>query len=397
LSTPTKRPSFSSSRLEFQTPSPPHGLPDLPGPPSSSDEETETERTVATPLRFNGASDTFTKTPRPPGAWASTPAPVTRTASLPAPDHDESDSQYEGGLATPGPSLSRASSFPAQTPRPPGGWMATPTPRKSILKVRFDPQHTELELSATEDFSSTNGHPEESCEVSETGSAAAVEADRVHTPELPSTPVSPSRSPTRSPRRSPTIRVLDAFGRPESKPAKSPKNRNKHQHPVRIVDAMGREVETVEQTIKAEVPDDVPMDHTEALRVVREGVADLAQKLEEFDISSDFVVLDESHLRDLDNASRAARAARDDLKQTYENDRTAQLRASMRRSKSNSEMREVDSRPPSQRIWLWTFIILFQALFIFLIYRFQKKSIRELFLTTYYDPLNPDLHLYAIK
>lgn len=162
--------------------------------------------------------------------------------------------------------------------------MATPTPRKSILKVRFDPQHTELELSATEDFSSTNGHPEESCEVSETGSAAAVEADRVHTPELPSTPVSPSRSPTRSPRRSPTIRVLDAFGRPESKPAKSPKNRNKHQHPVRIVDAMGREVETVEQTIKAEVPDDVPMDHTEALRVVREGVADLAQKLEEFDM-----------------------------------------------------------------------------------------------------------------
>jgi hypothetical protein len=78
--------------------------------------------------------------------------------------------------------------------------------------------------------------------------------------------------------------VLDAFGRPESKPAKSPKNRNKHQHPVRIVDAMGREVETVEQTIKAEVPDDVPMDHTEALRVVREGVADLAQKLEEFDM-----------------------------------------------------------------------------------------------------------------
>lgn len=56
--------------------------------------------------------------------------------------------------------------------------------------------------------------------------------------------------------------------------------------------------------------------------------------------SSDFVVLDESHLRDLDNASRAARAARDDLKQTYENDRTAQLRASMRRSKSNSEVRQ---------------------------------------------------------
>ncbi|KAF7362075.1 hypothetical protein MVEN_00553100 [Mycena venus] len=393
LSTPTKRPSFSSSRMEFQTPSPPKGLPDLPGPPSS-DEETETEQLVATPLRFNGAPDISTKTPRPPGAWASTPASVARTNSLPPPEHDESDSQYEGGLATPVPSLSRASSLPAQTPKPPGGWMATPTPRKSILKVRFDPQqNTELELSATEDFSSTNGHPEESCQVSE---AATGDEDRVHTPELPQTPVSPSRSPTRSPRRSPTIRVVDAFGRPESKRAKSPKNRNKN--PVRIVDAMGREVETVEQTIKVEVPDDVPLNHNEALRVVREGVADLAHKLEEIDISSDFVLLDEDRLRELDNASRAARAAREDLKQTYENDRTAQLQASMRRSKSSSQLaREVDSRSPTPRVWLWTSIILFQALFIFLLYRFQKRSTRELFLTTYYDPFYPDLHLYGIK
>jgi hypothetical protein len=47
---------------------------------------------------------------------------------------------------------------------------------------------------------------------------------------------------------------------------------------------MGREVETVEQTIKTEVSDDVPLNHNEALRVVREGVADLAQKLEEMDM-----------------------------------------------------------------------------------------------------------------
>ncbi|KAJ6497864.1 hypothetical protein C8R45DRAFT_1130350 [Mycena sanguinolenta] len=394
ITTPTKRPSFISSRAEFQTPSPPHGLPDLPDPPSSSDEETETERPSTTPLRFNGASDTFTKTPRPPGAWASTPAPVARTNSLPAPEPEESECQYDSGLATPVPSLSRASSLPTQTPKPPGGWVATPTPRKSILKVRFNPQQTELELSATEDFSSTNGHSEESREVSET-SSLPVEADRVHSPELPHTPQSPTRSPTRSPRRSPSIRVVDAFGRPESKPAKSPKNRNKN--PVRIVDAMGREVEPTEQSIKAEVLDDVPMNHNEALRVVREGVTALAQKLDEFDTSSDFVLLDEDRLRDLDNASRAARAAREDLKQTYETDRTAQLRASMLRSRSSSQMREVDSRPPSPRLWAWTFIILSQVLFIFLIYRFRQRSARELFLTTYYDPFHPDLHLYGIK
>lgn len=279
LSTPPKRPSFHSSRLEFQTPSPPHGLPDLPGPPSS-DEETETERPAATPIRFNGGPDmTSTKTPRPPGAWASTPAPVARARSLPPPEHDDSDSQYENGLATPVSSLSRASSFPAQTPKPPGGWVATPTPRKSILKVRFNPQPSELELSATENFSSTNGHPEESSHITATGLATPVEEEesfRVHTPELPTAPVSPLRSP----RRSPTIRVVDEYGRPDkSKPVKSPKNWNKV--PVRIVDAMGREVEPVEPTVKLEPS---TLNHNEALRVVREGVSDLVQGLDEMDM-----------------------------------------------------------------------------------------------------------------
>ncbi|KAJ7497098.1 hypothetical protein FB451DRAFT_215312 [Mycena latifolia] len=396
LSTPPKRPSFHSSRLEFQTPSPPHGLPDLPGPPSSSDEETETERPVATPLRFNNDAPDMTamKTPKPPGAWASTPAPIARSNSLPAPEHDESDSQYDSGLATPVASLSRASSFPAQTPKPPGGWVATPTPRKSILKVRFNPQPAELELSATEDFSSANGHPEELPNVSATGLATPVneeESFRVHTPDLPAA----STSPSRSPRRSPTIRVVDEYGRPDkSKPVKSPKNRNKN--PVRIVDAMGREVQAVDQSVKLEPTNE--LNHNEALRVVREGVNDLVHGLDEMDISGDFVLLDEGHLRDLDNASRAAREARHDLKQTFD-DRTARLRASMQRSKNGSAiLQEVDTpRSPSTRIWFWTAIISIQALFIFLLYRFQKKTARELFLTTYYDPFYPDLHLYGIR
>ncbi|KAJ6558540.1 hypothetical protein DFH09DRAFT_1163131 [Mycena vulgaris] len=392
LSTPPKRPSFHSSRLEFQTPSPPHGLPELPGPPSSSDEETETERPVATPLRFNGAPDmTSTKTPRPPGAWASTPAPAARTHSLPPPENDDSDSQYENGLATPVASLSRASSFPAQTPKPPGGWVATPAPRKSILKVRFNPQPSELELSATEDLSSANGHPDETTHASATGLATpdgTEESLRVHTPELP--PASPSRSPRRSP-----IRVVDEYGRPEKlNPVKSPKNGTKN--PVRIVDAMG---EPVQQSVKLEPANDVPLNHNEALRVMREGVKDLVQGLDEMDISGDFVLLDDDHLRDLDNASRAAREARHDLKQSFDAIRSAKLRASMQHSKRSSEMLQQANSPrsPPPRIWFWTFIISFQALFIFMLYRFQKKTTRELFLTTYYDPFYPDLHLYGIR
>ncbi|KAJ6603124.1 hypothetical protein B0H10DRAFT_2079468 [Mycena sp. CBHHK59/15] len=436
LSTPPKRPSFSTSRLEFQTPSPPRGLPDLPGPPSSSDEETETERATVTPPRFNGVHDitssktpkppgawvstpapmvrahsmpvpendaprvngvpdiTFSKTPKAPGSWASTPAPVTRAHSMPAPEHEDSDSQCESGLATPVASLSRASSLPAQTPKPPGAWMTTQTPRKSILKVRFNPQPTELELSTTETLPSTDGHPEELLQTPATGLATPDEDSyfRPHTPELPAAPISPSRSP----RRSPTIRVVDEYGRPDkSKPVKSPKNRNKN--PVRIVDAMGREVETTEQTKKTEIFDDIPMKPDEALRAVREGVSELVQGLDELDISGDFVALDENRLRELDNASRAAREAREGLKQTFQSDRTAQLRASMQHSKSRSEMhRGGDSHRSPSRFWFWASIIILQAIFLLLFYRMLRKSTKELFLETYYDPFYPDLHRYSI-
>ncbi|KAJ7209622.1 hypothetical protein GGX14DRAFT_452266 [Mycena pura] len=380
LSTPPKRPSFHSSKLDFQTPSPPRGLPDLPGPPSSSDEETETERPANTPLRSNGAPNTTLKTPRPPGAWASTPSPLVRSNSLSASEHGDGDSQYEGGLATPIPSLSRASSLPAQTPKPPGGWVATPTPRKSVRQVTFDLQPSEFELSATEE--STNDHPEEQSQVSEAGLATPVEVEQLRSH------IQEPTSPSKSPRRSPTVRIVDAYGRPDkSKAMKSPKSRNKNA--VRIVDAMGREVEPAEQTAKDESCDDMPLDRIGALRVVREGVSDLAHKLNELDLSSDFVQLDEDRIRELDNTSRAARETREDLKQAY-----TQLRASMQRSKVAVE---TNSRSPSPRIRLWTFIILCQALFIYLIYRFQKRSTRELFLTTYYDPFYPDLHLYGIK
>ncbi|KAJ7287377.1 hypothetical protein C8J57DRAFT_1283728 [Mycena rebaudengoi] len=390
LATPPKRPSFSSSRLEFQTPSPPRGLPPLPGPPSSSDEETETERIAANTVP--------PERPRPPGAWALTPAPLVRTRSMPPPEQDDSDSQCQSGLATPVASLSRSSSLPTQTPKPPGAWMATPAPRKSILKVRFNPEPSELELSATEDMPSVNGHSEEVPQTPPTGLSTPVEEEgyfRVHTPEPP---VPVPASPSKSPRRSPTIRVVDEYGRPDkSKPVKSPKNRNKN--PVRIVDAMGREVEAVAPIGKVEIFDDVRLNHNEALRVVREGVTELVQGLDDLDMSGDFVASDlEARLRDLDNASRAAREARDDLKQTYHNDWSAKLRASMQRSKSNSDMQvAVSRRPPSSRMWLWGVIIIVQIIFLFFAYRLQKTSARDLFLTTYYDPFYQDLHLYNIK
>ncbi|KAF7315261.1 hypothetical protein MIND_00040500 [Mycena indigotica] len=370
LSTPPRRPSFHNSKLDFKTPSPPHDLPELPEP-SSSDEDTETERQALTPLRF---SEMTMKTPKPPGGWYT-----------PAKADSESDSQYEGGLATPGPSLSRASAFPAVTPHAPGGWINTPM-RKSVLQVRFDEKPSELELSATEE--SVNGHSEE---VSDIGLATPVEEKDHFNERPPETP--PPVSPAKSPRRSPTIHFVDAFGRstkPSPKQSRKSKNSLKNRkNSVRYLDAMGQETKT---EIKEEVMV-APLDKSNALNFVRNGVSDLASGLDDMDLSADMSELDKERILELNNESRAARAARNDLEEAYRR-QSAQLRASMLRSKLAIET----VRSPSPRIWLWSILIMSQALFIFLLYRYQTRKVHELYLTTYYDPLYPDLHhIYGNK
>ena len=152
LSTPPRRPSFSSSKIEFQTPSPPKGLPELPGPPSEDD--TGNVDTLFSTRKNDGLLNlTTAKTPRPPGAWAATPAPVpaparsqtpqpttssirysrTRSNSLPQPSFTE----IQSSMATPTP---HTGTLPARTPAPPGGWFTTPGSlrRKSLMKVRFE-------------------------------------------------------------------------------------------------------------------------------------------------------------------------------------------------------------------------------------------------------------------
>ena len=131
LQTPPRRPQFHTPKTEFETPPPPRGMPDLPGPPSSDEEE------VRTPLTRNGdipADLTSLKTPRPPGAWLATPAPTRLSTKEPleragsAPLTEANSSNSDGGLATPPSTLSRNNTMSAPTPAPPGGWVATPAP-----------------------------------------------------------------------------------------------------------------------------------------------------------------------------------------------------------------------------------------------------------------------------
>jgi serine/arginine repetitive matrix protein 2 len=313
LSTPPRRPSFSSSKVDFQSPSPPKGVPELPGPPSSSEDD---DKKPSSNLDSENRKDVTTAmTPRPPGAWTSTPVqPFTTETPTPFP-FERQDSRQQNGLATPVPSLSRAGSLTLQTPAPPGGWLSTPN-RKSILKVRFDVENPDSEISASENGRDPTipGALQESPRSesgSGTGFASTINGD-VATP-LPmenkgpntdvraGTPVSHTASVTtspRSPRKSPSIRLVDAFGREQVSSHKDVNNKRDKVDPsssvddtfrsrgtatVRIVDAMGREVQENAITDNDKLEDDLPMKHNDALSYVRKGLVDLANGLDEGD------------------------------------------------------------------------------------------------------------------
>ncbi|KAA1475142.1 hypothetical protein DENSPDRAFT_883330 [Dentipellis sp. KUC8613] len=280
LTTPPRRMSFNTPKIEFQTPSPPKGgLPPLPGPPSSDEDgDEDEERTpVREPLSFSSM-----KTPRPPGAWAATPAPArqaspapsaasaaspserkrSRANSLPqppsTPSADENPSS-SGTLAAATPrtpaasssSLSPAHSLPTRTPAPPGAWLATPATlrRKSIMKVRFEVSASDsavsefgvvspaaktvpllLEDGDQKSVEGPNGDGGEQS-LSEPSFSGVVESspvpqERVQDIALEPVskpmpePVTPARSPSPSSRRklrkSPSVRLVDEYGREQS-------------------------------------------------------------------------------------------------------------------------------------------------------------------------------------
>jgi serine/arginine repetitive matrix protein 2 len=280
-------------------------MPELPDSPLHSEDE-EGEELDQTPARLDaGAKADFssTKTPKPPGAWTSTPAPphrnpLARAHSLPDSDGFWEETVSGSSLPTPVASLSRASSLPPQTPAPPGAWVVTPSleRKRSILKVRFD---VESEQSASE--TPVNGQSpqvegpcqnilqELSTPTSQTQGnnfSSPVEVKK----ETVDTPVTPRTTPPSTPRRSPSIRIVDAFGRdavepPVALPSMPIPSPPRSKSLVRIVDAMGREVEEVAEAADSEVTheEDFPLNHNEAVRRVRQSIADLASGLSEVD------------------------------------------------------------------------------------------------------------------
>ncbi|KIL68907.1 hypothetical protein M378DRAFT_838721 [Amanita muscaria Koide BX008] len=409
----TPRSSFSSSggSLNFQSPSPPRDLPELPAPPPMSDEEEDADLNYSsiaweTPVSQENVAEngnlTTMKTPRPPGAWMVTPAQSERGAD--PPDYAQrvsesvNETEYDGGLVTPVASLSRGTGL--QTPVAPGAWVPTPaTVRKSILKVRFEPSLSERDLSAalTEDNSGvTEQAPDNSLlpSLPISGNARPTEAlaeARSCTPELLS-PTPKSRSP-KSPRKSPKIRVLDAFGRETLESVtqeneqvdalNSSTSRNKSS--IRIVDAMGREIvsKAKDGNGNNQVPEhslpSPPLDRREALVRVRQGLSDLVQEVDEIDRAAPSKVQDH-RIQELDGLSRQARAKREELATrlyTAETDLKSKMQA-IRKSASMVQSARRSSWIPNGQWILW--LALVQIILTIFLYRFAIKQARDIFL-----------------
>lgn len=356
LSTPprSRQSPFNDSKPQFQTPSPPKGLPDLPGPPSSVSGD-ENERSLpqftislapadVTPAgdmksRYGNGDLTAFRTPKPPGSWLPTPGPSTRRraqedstnglvessddgllkaksrhsqsifSQTPAPpggwmdtpaarqaDSDLESIINEGGLTTPAASLGRANTMTLKTPAPPGAWANTPiaggAARKSVLKVRFNPEVTN-EVNESSDVlpDSTLGQSKGSPGPPEPSSGGL----RSTTPE----PVTPITPPSRSPRkhkRSPSVRMVDAYGneqkegRPRKRDAPSPTPTTpRDKSGVRIVDALGQEVKEEPELSNEAAEDDgpnpvAPTNRMEALQRVRLGIQELAEGIESLEL-----------------------------------------------------------------------------------------------------------------
>jgi len=422
--------SSNGGGFDFESPSPPKGLPDLPGPPPMSDEEEAEFNYGSIAWERSSAAQgdapevgnlTTMKTPRPPGAWLVTPAQSERTVSI-APQAQEppasfQEAEYGGGLVTPVASLSRATAL--QTPAAPGAWVPTPatTPRKSILRVRFEPpppEDTGPEPSISV-FADSSGLSERVTQNAEPPSSPNTWADEVvglpaeDTSRTPRPPVPRPKSP-KSPRKSPKIRVLDAFGREAPSPVKrendqanvfdamTPRGKNL----VRIVDEMGREIVTDAK----ESPNDgiapesslpsPPLDRRDALARVRQGLSDLAQGIDEINRTTTSRV-DGSRMQELEELSRKARAEREELATrlyTAEPDLGTKVRNIHTNKPIFATVRHAPWFPA--RSWL-LWLALIQGILIIFLYYSAIRQARDIFLSTYYDPFYPDLHLYTIR
>ncbi|KAI0717282.1 hypothetical protein C8T65DRAFT_707331 [Cerioporus squamosus] len=444
LQTPPRRPQFHTPKQVFETPPPPRGMPDLPGPPSSDDEHGD-DHTPSMQSREVQGDLTSLKTPRPPGAWMATPAPsrevnkepVERAGSAPPPDFNSSASS-DSGLATPPATLSRATSLPPQTPAPPGGWVATPAAgntirRGSILKVRFDlkaetasegPTEGEDSLESRHEGEIASSSAEATPLNGDTSSASNGPAESSAEP-----PPTPPSIRDRSRKKSPGVRILDAFGREQIESApqpgiqespaelvvserkttttpSTPRNAQRtvssatprNRSGVRVVDAMGREIEEEPVVEENSIMSQTPLTHNEALNRIKDTLSCMKHELSDADRSSDDAIFDARMYAALQEQCKAAEDARNKISQSLHQAQSAESGLKSKYSPFRNRIAK-SALLLTWNLLSWRSIVGFivvQLLLLVLMYRYSLVQARKVFLTTYYDSFNPELYIYLL-
>lgn len=226
------------------------------------------------------------------------------------------------------------------------------------MKVRFDMESEQSASDVTngiKPMGDLNGlHPESPSDLDLTPTIKSVPIP--HSPtevkdEEVLTPVTPRSTPPSSLRRSPVVRVVDAFGR-EQKVGSDKNAANtllapptpRSRSSVRIMDAMGREVEEkVEEEPSMDITSEEELlSHNEALRRVRQSIADLASGLSDVErcvfysdiqkfvthksrSSSNEIEVSNNKMNELNDVSQAARNARRRLEETLRLARDAEM------------------------------------------------------------------------
>ncbi|KAG1753007.1 hypothetical protein EDB19DRAFT_1627551 [Suillus lakei] len=382
------------------------------GPERGSKTEAPAGNGLLTPIpSLSRANSLPLRTPAPPGAWMLTPnQPTTQNGQ-----NGSADQSQFGSLGR----------------------------RKSILKVRFDVTESEASTAEVDHQKSPlpsgrvsvpdflpDGHARRAESVPSKMTNGSAHADAVHdpvparpvTPERPTTPISRANvlSP-RSLRKSPTVKVVDAFGRERIDDLPTPADaqdiadgrtdakdatcspssphtpRSQHKSNIRIVDAMGREIEeeavpVIEPLFEEELlvlHDDSPVGRTETLAQMRQTLREWADGLSDGDRSADDLALNTSHLEELEEVSRAARHARNQLAQTLCVE-SVKERDLMHKYAKDAPAIVGDNSSFYRGLVLLGVVV--QIIFVLAMWRFAHVQARRLFNTVYYDPLYPELN-----
>lgn len=125
-----------SVKSEFKTPSPPKELSELPTPSSSDNSRRSSPVQMPRMPDFGTPhQNRWMQTPKPPGGWLATPKPQVKTeesvgddSATPSLNGYDKENQHPRT-----PVDDTIQQFSAKTPKPPGGWALTPGPVSSKL------------------------------------------------------------------------------------------------------------------------------------------------------------------------------------------------------------------------------------------------------------------------